>query len=308
MTWNPADEPHCVEVAVEGGTSAVELVITGRPRDLGGFSVARVLPAMQRRLVGPFIFLDHMVRHELAPGHGMDVRPHPHIGLATVTYLFEGEIMHRDSLGSAQPIVPGDVNWMNAGRGIVHSERTGAEKRRTGGPVHGIQSWVAFPADLEETEPSFEHHAAATLPLVELPGAKLRVLAGRAYGAQSPVGVRSPTLYVHAEVEAGADLPIPGEHEERAVFVVDGEIGCDAQPYGAGVMLVFRKGAAVRLHAHAASRLMILGGAPLEGPRHIWWNFVASSRERIERAKDEWKRGLFPKVPGDDVEFTPLPE
>jgi hypothetical protein len=304
VSWNPADEPHCAA----GGTSAVELVITARPRDLGGFSVARVLPSLQRRLVGPFIFFDHMVRHELAPGQGMDVRPHPHIGLATVTYLFEGEIMHRDSLGSALPIVPGDVNWMNAGHGIVHSERTGDERRRTGGPVHGIQSWVALPVAAEETAPSFEHHAAATLPLVERPGAKLRVLAGRAYGVESRVGVRSPTLYVHAEVEAGADLPMPGDHEERAVFVVDGEAGCDAQSYGAGVMLVLRKGAEVTLRARTAARLMILGGAPLDGPRHIEWNFVASSKERLERAKDEWKRGLFPKVPGDDVEFIPLPE
>jgi redox-sensitive bicupin YhaK (pirin superfamily) len=300
----PDEYLHCIEV----DSTAVELVITARPRDLGGFSVGRVLPAMQRRLVGPFIFFDHMLRHDLAPGHGMDVRPHPHIGLATVTYLFEGEIMHRDSLGSSQPIVPGDVNWMNAGRGIVHSERSRDERRRTGGPMHGIQSWVALPVEAEETEPSFEHHAAASLPLVSRPGARLRVLAGHAYGAQSPVGVRSPTLYVHAELDAGADLPIPDEHEERAVFVVDGEVGCDAQGYGPETMLVLRKGAKVTVHARTAARLMILGGARLEGHRHIWWNFVASSPERIERAKDEWKRGLFPRVPGDDVEFIPLPD
>jgi redox-sensitive bicupin YhaK (pirin superfamily) len=300
----PDEYPHCIEA----DSTAVELVITARPRDLGGFSVGRVLPAMQRRLVGPFIFFDHMIRHDLAPGHGMDVRPHPHIGLATVTYLFEGEIVHRDSLGSSQPIVPGDVNWMNAGRGIVHSERSGDERRRTGGPMHGIQSWVALPVEAEETAPSFEHHAGASLPVVSMPGAALRVLAGHAYGTRSPVGVRSPTLYVHAELEAGADLPIPDEHEERAVFVVDGEVGCDAQAYGAGTMLVLRKGAKVTMRARTAARLMILGGARLEGHRDIWWNFASSSSKRIERAKDEWKRGLFPKVPGDDVEFIPLPE
>ena len=299
---------HAPDEHERSDASAVELVITARPRDLGGFSVGRVLPAMQRRLVGPFIFFDHMVRHELAPGHGMDVRPHPHIGLATVTYLFEGEIVHRDSLGSAQTIVPGDVNWMNAGRGIAHSERTGDDRRKSGGPMHGIQSWVAFPADAEETDPSFEHHAAATLPHVELSGARLRVLAGHAYGARSPVGVRSPTLYVHAEVEAGADLPISDEHAERAAFVVDGEVACGGQAYGAGSMLVFRRDAKATLRAHSAARLMVLGGAPLDGPRHVWWNFVSSSAERIERAKDAWKRGLFAKVPGDEVEFVPLPD
>jgi hypothetical protein len=304
MPADDAAEPHCAA----GETSAVELVITARPRDLGGFSVARVLPAMQRRLVGPFIFFDHMIRHELPPGQGMDVRPHPHVNLATVTYLFEGEIVHKDSLGSDQAIVPGDVNWMNAGRGIVHSERTGDARRKSGGPVHGIQSWVAFPTSAEESEPSFEHHEAAALPRVDRPGARLRVLAGEAYGARSPVGVRSPTLYVHAEVDPGAELPIPSDHEERAVFVVDGEVGCDAQTCGAGSMLVFRKGAEVTLRAKSASRLMVLGGAPIDGPRHIWWNFVSSTKERIERAKDEWQRGVFPKVPGDEIEFIPLPE
>ncbi len=308
MSWLPTDAPAESPQTDRAAGDAIELVITSRPRDLGGFSIGRVLPAVQRRLVGPFIFFDHMIRHDLAPGHGVDVRPHPHIGLATVTYLFEGEIVHRDSLGSMQPIVPGDVNWMNAGRGIAHSERTGAERRRSGGAMHGIQSWVAFPADAEETAPSFEHHAAATLPLVALPGAKLRVLAGHAYGARSPVGVRSPTLYVHAEVEAGAQLPITDEHAERAVFVVEGEVGSAERSYGAGSMLVFRNDARTTVHARTAARLMLLGGAPLEGARHVWWNFVSSSSERIERAKDEWRRGLFAKVPGDEVEFIPLPE
>ncbi len=291
---------------MNGGS--IEVVITARPRDLGGFSVGRVLPAMQRRLVGPFIFFDHMTRRELAPGHGMDVRPHPHIGLATVTYLFDGEIIHRDSLGSQQAIAPGDVNWMSAGRGIVHSERTGDERRRSGGVVHGIQSWVALPVGDEEAAPHFEHHPRATLPLVERPGARLRILAGHAYGARAPVRVRSPTLYVHAELDAGADLPLPDEHDERAAYVVEGELESEGASYGPGSMLVFRRGANPVVHARGASRVMCLGGAPLEGSRHIFWNFVSSSKERIERAKEEWKSGAFPKVPGDAVEFIPLPE
>ena len=303
MSVESAEEPSCFE---PGGS--IELVITARPRDLGGFSVGRVLPAMQRRLVGPFIFFDHMTRHELAPGHGMDVRPHPHIGLATVTYLFDGEIIHRDSLGSRQAIVAGDVNWMSAGRGIAHSERTGDERRRTGGVVHGIQSWVALPAADEEMAPSFEHHPRETLPLVDRPGARLRILAGHAYGARAPVGVRSPTLYVHAELDDGAHLPLTDEHDERAAYVVEGEIGCEGPSYGPGSMLIFRKGADVGLRARGATRVMLLGGAALEGPRHIFWNFVASSKDRIERAKQEWKDGAFPRIPGDDVEFIPLPE
>lgn len=304
MSLVPAEEPFCVEP--EGGP--IELLITARERDLGGFSVGRVLPAMKRRLVGPFIFFDHMTRRQLAPGHGMDVRPHPHIGLATVTYLFEGDIVHRDSLGSRQPIVAGDVNWMSAGRGIVHSERTSDERRRSGGVVHGIQSWVALPAADEETAPVFEHHPRATLPLVEQGGARLRVLAGQAYGARAPVGVVSPTLYVHAEIEDGAELPLTDEHAERAAYVVEGELACEGPAYGPGSMLVFRPGARARLHARGATRVMLLGGAPFEGPRHIFWNFVSSSKDRIERAKQEWKQRAFPSVPGDDVEFIPLPE
>jgi redox-sensitive bicupin YhaK (pirin superfamily) len=286
---------------------SIELVIPARTRDLGGFSVGRVLPAMQRRLVGPFIFFDHMSRRVMAPGEGMDVRPHPHIGLATVTYLFEGEILHRDSLGSNQPIVPGDVNWMSAGRGIVHSERTGPERRRQGGTVHGIQSWVALPADDEDSEPRFEHHPGAKLPRVDLPGATLRVLAGHAYGARAPVGVRSPTLYVHAEIEAGAELLLPDDHEERAAYVVDGSVAIGAEAHGAGTMLVFRPEASVALRAVTPSRVMILGGARLDGSRHIYWNFVSSSKDRIERAKEGWKNGAFPKVPGDSIDFIPLP-
>ena len=304
MSLLPAEDPSCTEP--EGGP--IELLITARSRDLGGFSVCRLLPAMKRRLVGPFIFFDHLARQELAPGRGLDVRPHPHIGLATVTYLFDGEIVHRDSLGSRQPIVAGDVNWMSAGRGIVHSERTSDERRHSGGVVHGIQSWVALPAADEEMTPLFEHHPCETLPLVERAGARLRVLAGHAYGARAPVGVRSPTLYVHAEIEDGAELPLTDEHAERAAYVVDGELACEGPSYGPGSMLVFRPGARASLRARGAARVMLLGGAPLEGPRHIFWNFVSSSKDRIERAKQEWKRRAFPAVPGDEVEFIPLPD
>lgn len=285
----------------------IALVIEARPRDLGGFGVRRALPSGERRMVGPFIFFDHMGPTELAAGHGIDVRPHPHIALATVTYLFAGEMVHRDSLGSLQPIRPGDVNWMLAGRGIVHSERTGDEVRRRGGPLHGIQSWVALPRADEENAPFFDHHPAATIPAIHRAGAALHVVAGEAYGARSPVRVASPTLYVAAALESGAALPLPDEHPERAVYVVEGELAVGPRRFGAGTMVVFHPGAA-EVHARAASRLVLIGGAPLDGERHIWWNFVASSRERIERAKADWREGRFGVVPGDEREFIPLPE
>lgn len=285
----------------------IALVVEARPRDLGGFGVRRALPAGGRRMVGPFIFFDHLGPTELPPGRGIDVRPHPHIGLATVTYLFAGEMVHRDSLGSHQPIRPGDVNWMLAGRGIVHSERTGDEVRRRGGPLHGIQSWVALPRADEENAPFFDHHPAETIPEVERPGAALRVVAGTAYGARSPVRISSPTLYVAATLEAGIALPLPDEHPERAVYVVEGELAVGPRRFGPGAMVVLRPGPA-EVRALAAARLVIIGGAPLEGERHIWWNFVASAPERIERAKADWREGRFGVVPGDERELIPLPE
>jgi redox-sensitive bicupin YhaK (pirin superfamily) len=288
-------------------TEPVALVIEARPRDLGGFGVRRALPAGARRMVGPFIFFDHIGPTELPPGHGIDVRPHPHIALATVTYLFAGEMVHRDSLGSHQPIRPGDVNWMLAGHGIVHSERTGDEVRRRGGPLHGIQSWVALPRADEEDAPFFDHHPAATIPEVKRPGAALQVVAGTAYGARSPVRVASPTLYLAATLEAGTTLPLPDEHPERAVYVVEGELAVGLRRFGPGAMVVLQPGAA-EVRALAAARLVIIGGAPLDGERHIWWNFVASSPERIERAKADWRQGRFGVVPGDEREFIPLPE
>jgi len=288
----------------------IDLVIEARTRDIGvpggGFSVRRALPSMQRRLVGPFIFFDHLGPVALAPGSGMDVRPHPHIELATVTVLFEGEIDHRDSLGSFQTIRPGDVNWMVAGRGIVHSERSGAEARARGERVHGIQCWNALPLESENAEPRFEHHPAATIPRVSRNGVTLEILAGSAYGERSPVGVLSPTLYVHALLDAGATLEIDDEHEQRAIYVVEGAIECGRE-IGENTLAVLGSGAATITARKRGARVMI-GGAKLEGERHIEWNFVSSSKERIERAKNDWKNGRFPKVPGDEIEFVPLPD
>ena len=288
--------------------SVVEVVVQGRARDVAGFPVRRSLPSLQRRRVGPFVFFDHMGPVDLPPGEGMDVAPHPHIGLATVTYLFDGEILHRDSLGSEQRIRPGDVNWMTAGRGIVHSERTPAELRARGGRAHGIQSWVALPAAEEETAPGFHHHAATSLPGREQRGAKLRVIAGTAYGLESPVRVVSPTLYVHVLLEPGAEMPVDDGHAERAVYVVEGEVGIGGAVHSPGNLVVLREGARVVVHAQTAASVMLIGGAPLDGDRHVWWNFVSSSRERIERAKTEWRERRFAVVPGDEAEFVPLPE
>jgi redox-sensitive bicupin YhaK (pirin superfamily) len=283
------------------------LAIVGPTRDLGGFHVRRILPSPRRRLVGPFIFFDHMGPVDFPPGQGIDVRPHPHIGLATVTYLFEGEILHRDSLGVVQPIEPGAVNWMTSGRGIAHSERTGPEQRARGGRLHGIQSWVALPREREEDEPGFQHHAAAALPVIEQPGVQMRLIAGEAYGARSPVTVASSMFYLDAALVPGAALALPGGYEERAIYLVEGAIRVDGETVTAGTMLVLDAAAAGHIQADENARLMLLGGAPLESPRHIWWNFVSSSPERIEQAKADWKAGRFARVPVE-TEFIPLPE
>ena len=286
---------------------SIELVIEARPRDLGGFEVRRVLPSAQRRLVGPFIFFDQMGPAAMTPGAGIDVRPHPHIGLATVTYLFEGEILHRDSIGSFQAIRPGDVNWMVAGRGIVHSERSSAEERGRGVRVHGLQCWVALPIEQEQCEPSFQHHPAASIPRLERAGAVIDVVAGTAYGAQSPVVVAGKTLYAHVLLAPGADLEVDDTHEERAVYVIEGTITCDGRTFGVGIMVVLRPGANVTITSAAGARVMLAGGAHLPGERFIEWNFVSSSRQRLAQAKDDWHNGRFPRVPGDEVEFIPLP-
>jgi len=284
---------------------AVDLVIQPRTRDIGDFAVRRVLPYAKRRMVGPFVFLDEFGPVDMAAGHGIDVRPHPHIGLSTLTYLFEGEILHRDSLGSLQAIRPGAANWMTAGRGIVHSERSGEVERARDKRLHGMQSWVALPLDEEERAPSFTHHPEEDLPVIERDGAWLRLIAGQAYGERAPVEVFSDLFYIHAELQEGARLVLPEEHPERAVYVIEGGLSIGGETYGPATMVVLRPGPAA-LAATAASRLMLLGGAALEGSRHIWWNFVSSSPERIAQAKADWKDGHFPAVPGDS-EFIPLP-
>jgi redox-sensitive bicupin YhaK (pirin superfamily) len=294
--------------------SAIDLLISPRRRDLGGFEVARVLPYAKRRSVGPFVFFDHIGPATFAPDSGIDVRPHPHIGLATVTYLFEGEFVHRDSLGYVQPIQPGDMNWMIAGRGIVHSERTGAEKRESGQRLHGIQSWVGLPKSAEEDAPSFTHHPAATLPQVEKPGVRLRVIAGAAFGVTSPVEVRSPTLYVDAALTAGATLTLDAEHQERALYVAEGGVTVNGDEVSAMQMAVLTEGDDVTITATQDTRLMILGGAPLDGPRLMWWNFVASSEDLMERAKANWAKGETGnwggqfELPQGETEYIPLPE
>jgi redox-sensitive bicupin YhaK (pirin superfamily) len=290
------------------GTPQIATQIDARPRDLGGFTVGRVLPSAARKLIGPFIFFDHMGPAAFPPGRGIDVRPHPHIGLATVTYLFEGEIVHRDSLGSHQAIRPGDVNWMTAGRGIAHSERTGPELRQRGSRLDGLQLWVALPRSHEETDPEFHHHPARDLPAVDLTGTRVRVLAGNAFGQTSPVRTFSPLFYVDAAMPAGSVLPLPEEHEERAAYVVSGRIECGNERAERGRMLVFAPGASATLRAVSDARVALIGGAPIDGERHILWNFVSSSEARIERAKRDWREGRFAKVPGDEREFIPLPD
>ncbi len=287
---------------------SVDMLITPRTRDLGeGFTVRRVLPYAKRRHVGPFVFFDHMGPVQFAPGQGLDVRPHPHIGLATVTYLFEGEIMHRDSLGVVQPIRPGDVNWMVAGRGIAHSERTRAELRQSGAPLHGIQSWFALPKAYEETEPTFHHHPSSSLPEIEKPGVRLRLIAGSAFGATSLAQTFTPMFHLDPQMGNRATLPLPDGYEEQAVYVAIGEVQLEGQVYGEGAMLVLKPGARPAITARGAARLMLLGGAPLDGERNLWWNFVSSSKERIEQAKADWRSANWPKVPGE-TEFIPLPE
>jgi redox-sensitive bicupin YhaK (pirin superfamily) len=289
----------------QAGADPIELTIEPRIRSLGEFDVRRVLPAAARRMVGPFVFLDHMGPAVFPPGQGIAVRPHPHIGLATITYLFEGEIMHRDSLGFVQLIEAGAVNLMTAGRGIVHSERATDDVVMIS-RLHGIQSWLALPLELEETEPGFAHYPAGSLPELEVGEATVRVIMGEAYGARSPVTTYSPTLYLEVRLPAGAELALPRDASERAAYVTEGAITIAGHGYPEGTLAVARSGAEVGVRATSPSRLMIVGGEPL-GPRHIWWNFVSSSKERIEQGKRDWAEGRFAGVPGDD-EFIPLPE
>ncbi|MCU0868419.1 MAG: pirin family protein [Burkholderiales bacterium] len=286
---------------------AVALLLAPHVRDLGGFSVRRLLPAAERRAIGPFVFFDHMGPAHFAPGAGLDVRPHPHIGLATVTYLYEGAFMHRDSLGSVQRIEPGAVNWMTAGRGIVHSERSPDDLRAAGHRVHGIQTWVALPADRENTAPDFTHVPAAMLPTHAQPGVALRVIAGTGFGLQAPTPVASPTLYVAIDLEPGASLTLPDEHAERAVYAAAGDVRIDATAVPQHHVALLDPAATPVLTADTPAKVMFFGGAPLDGPRHLWWNFVASDAAAIEAAKARWAAGGFDAVPGE-TEFIPLPE
>ena len=302
MSVRPGDE-----IAPQLGPVQTEIV--PRQRDLGGgFAVRRALPAAERRMIGPFIFWDEFGPAHFAAGEGLDVRPHPHINLATVTYLFEGEIFHRDTLGSAQVIRPGDVNWMNAGRGIAHSERTAPNLRATGSAIAGVQSWVALPEAQEESDPFFVHHDVADLPLIEADGAHVRVIAGKIFGAKSPVKTYSELFYADARLDAGASLALDADHEERALYLVSGEIEIAGDSFAPGRLLVLRPGDRISVKAKTPARFMALGGAALEGPRHIWWNFVSSRKERIEQAKEDWRAGRFGLVPGDDKESIPLPD
>jgi redox-sensitive bicupin YhaK (pirin superfamily) len=287
---------------------AIEQVIVPRARDLGGFSVRRALPSVGRKMVGPFIFFDQMGPAEFLLGQGIDVRPHPHIGLSTVTYLFDGEIMHRDSLGTALPIRPGAVNLMTAGRGIVHSERTAPELRSGPQKLYGIQTWLALPKSHEEMAPDFVHHTADDLPVIHGEGKRVRLIMGSAYGETAPVRFPHETLYAEAILAPGAILPFDAEMDERAIYVVSGEIDISGDTFGAGQLLVFKPGDRISVMALSNARLMLIGGEPMDGPRHIWWNFVHSSKDRIDQAKAEWKAGRFDTVPGDAEEFIPLPE
>lgn len=305
MSIRPGDEKQ-PDVMPEHGP--VMFTIEPKPRDLGGgFAVRRALPAIEKRMVGPFIFWDEFGPAYFEAGEGLDVRPHPHINLATVTYLFDGEIFHRDTLGSAQAIRPGDVNWMNAGRGIAHSERTTPELRATGSPIAGIQSWVALPEAHEESEPFFKHHAESELPVIETEGKTVRVIAGSLYGKSSPVKTYSEVFYADAQLGVGESLPLGPEHEERGLYLVSGEIEIAGERFERGRLLIFRPGDSITIKALTPARFMLLGGANL-GPRHIWWNFVSSRKERIEQAKEDWRAGRFGTIPGDDMEFIPLPE
>jgi redox-sensitive bicupin YhaK (pirin superfamily) len=304
MSWLSAEEP---EARTAPGCRALETVIVPRPRDIGGFAVRRVLPSAERRSVGPFVFFDQMGPAELAPGSGIDVRPHPHIGLATVTYLFAGTIVHRDSLGSVQSIEPGAVNWMTAGRGIVHSERSDNELRKQRQKLYGVQIWVALPKRHEETDPDFMHYAAELLPQVEGEGKTVRVIAGSLFGKTSPVKTFSKLFYGDTVCRPGASLLLDNEHEERGIYLLEGIVEIAGQTFEPGRLLVFSSGDEVTVKAISVARLLLFGGEPLDGPRQLWWNFVSSSWERIEQAKVDWKGGRFAPVPGDS-EFIPLPE
>ncbi|KOF53269.1 MULTISPECIES: pirin family protein [unclassified Achromobacter] len=290
------------------GEGRIETVVVPRTSDLGGFEVRRALPSAQRRAVGPFVFLDQMGPAEFAPGAGLDVRPHPHIGLSTVTYLYEGAIVHRDGAGHVQTILPGEVNWMTAGRGIVHSERSSPESRLAAQRLCGLQLWVGLPREHEEADPGFTHYGLDAQPVVEGEGVRAQVVAGSLFGRTSQVRTLSPLFYGDLRLQAGAAVVLPAEYEERAAYLTEGAVEVDGQVFESGRLVVFAPGRPVEIRARSAARFAVLGGEPLDGPRFVWWNFVSSSKERIEEAKRAWQRDRFGQtVPGDETEFIPLP-
>ncbi len=306
MSFFPGKDPAAGD---RYACDALEVVVVPRSVDLGDFAVRRALPHTTRRSVGPFVFFDHFGPAEFKSGAGLDVRPHPHIGLSTLTYLYEGEIMHRDTLGISAPIRPGEVNWMTAGRGIVHSERTAPERRSGGEPLHGLQFWLGMPAAKEEIAPSFSHLDGESLPIITAEGKTARIIAGTLFGVRSPLTVTSETLFADVTLSAGAQMPLDADTEERAIYVVAGEIDVAGDRFAPGRLLVFRPGDRITVTAtQQGARIAVLGGAALDGKRYVWWNFVSSRRERIQQAKDEWAQGHFGKVPGDEIEFIPLPE
>jgi redox-sensitive bicupin YhaK (pirin superfamily) len=310
MSWNPALDP---DIPVGDAVDAIEAVIIPRARDLGGFEVRRALPSAQRQMVGPFIFFDQMGPAEFLTGQGIDVRPHPHIGLATVTYLLKGRMHHRDSLGTDQWIEPGAVNLMLAGHGITHSERTDGEMRARPHAMFGLQTWLALPQKNEDDPAAFHHAPSSLLPELEGEGKQVRLILGHAWGARVPVETPSEVFYADATLAPGAAIPLPDDHEDRGIYILSGEVTVAGQTFPAGQMLVFRPGDRVSARAGAeGARIMLLGGATMDGPRHIWWNFVASSKERIDAAKEAWRagdwaHGRFRLPPGDDAEFIPAP-
>jgi redox-sensitive bicupin YhaK (pirin superfamily) len=305
MSFFPAKDPVFGDAR---SSDAIAQIIVPRSVDLGGLQVRRALPSARSRMVGPFIFFDHFGPAVFRVGDGIDVRPHPHIGLATVTYLFDGEIVHRDSLGSAMPIRPGAVNLMTAGRGIVHSERTAPDHRDGGEPLHGLQLWVALPVKDEETAPAFAHTPSTAIPQMRENGLTLRAIAGSLHGLRSPVATLWETIFAEARLAAGTVLPLGTEYEERALYVISGEIEIGGHRHPSQQLLVLKPGDRTEVKALEDAHFVLVGGAAMDGPRHIWWNFVSSRKDRIEAAKADWKTGRFGLVPGDSTEFIPLPE
>lgn len=305
MSWQPCDDPAPGDAA---SCDLIEQVVVPRVRDIGGFEVRRALPAAGRQMVGPFIFFDQLGPAEFILGEGLDVRPHPHIGLATVTFLFDGEIVHRDSLGTEQTIKPGELNLMHAGRGIVHSERTALEERNAETRMFGIQAWAALPKSHEDGAPAFVHHGLDELPRITGEGKRVRLIMGDLLGASAPTEFPHPAFYAEAVLSPGAVLPFDADYEERAIFIVSGTIDIAGDAFDAGRLLIFKPGDRISVLALSQCRLMLLGGEPMDGPRHIWWNFVSSDQDRIRAAKEDWKSGRFAIVPGDETEFISFPE